>query len=264
MSSAAVPRWAAPGSWARIQDLILPIGMIASVLVIMVPVPAELMDLLLAANITIAVIMLLTTLYVRTPLEFNIFPSLLLATTLFRLVLNVATTRLILTRAGSDGLLAAGGVVRTFGQFVTGGAAGTDNIVVGLIIFSIIVVIQFVVITKGATRISEVAARFTLDGMPGKQMAIDADLNAGMIDQREAQRRRQEITQQADFFGAMDGASKFVRGDAIAGIIIILINIVGGLFIGIVQNGHEPRSTPASCSPRLRSATGWSRRFPPS
>ena len=168
MSSAAVPRPAAPGPWARIQDLILPIGMIASVLVIMVPVPAELMDLLLAANITIAVIMLLTTLYVRTPLEFNIFPSLLLATTLFRLVLNVATTRLILTRAGSDGLLAAGGVVRTFGQFVTGGAAGADNIVVGLIIFSIIVVIQFVVITKGATRISEVAARFTLDGMPGR------------------------------------------------------------------------------------------------
>ena len=176
MPSVAVPRGAAPGSWARIQDLILPIGMIASVLVIMVPVPAELMDLLLAANITIAVIMLLTTLYVRTPLEFNIFPSLLLATTLFRLVLNVATTRLILTRAGIDGPLAAGGVVRTFGKFVTGGAAGTDNIVVGLIIFSIIVVIQFVVITKGATRISEVAARFTLDGMPGRQMAIDADL----------------------------------------------------------------------------------------
>jgi flagellar biosynthesis protein FlhA len=237
MSSAAVPRSAAPGSWARIQDLILPIGMIASVLVIMVPVPAELMDLLLAANITIAVIMLLTTLYVRTPLEFNIFPSLLLATTLFRLVLNVATTRLILTRAGADGLLAAGGVVRTFGQFVTGGATGADKIVVGLIIFSIIVLIQFVVITKGATRISEVAARFALDGMPGKQMAIDADLNAGVISEREAQRRRQEITQQADFFGAMDGASKFVRGDAIAGIVIILINIIGGLFIGIVEAG---------------------------
>ncbi len=237
MSSAAVPRWAAPGFWARFQDLILPIGMIASILVIMVPVPAELMDLLLAANITIAVIMLLTTLYVRTPLEFNIFPSLLLTTTLFRLVLNVATTRLILTRAGSDGLLAAGGVVRTFGEFVTGGATGADKIVVGLIIFSIIVLIQFVVITKGATRISEVAARFTLDGMPGKQMAIDADLNAGAINEREAQRRRQEITQQADFFGAMDGASKFVRGDAIAGIVIILINIIGGLFIGIVGKG---------------------------
>jgi flagellar biosynthesis protein FlhA len=144
---------------------------------------------------------------------------------------------LILTRAGSDGLAAAGGVVRTFGQFVTGGATGADKIVVGLIIFSIIVLIQFVVITKGATRISEVAARFTLDGMPGRQMAIDADLNAGIIDEHEAQRRRQEIIAQADFFGAMDGASKFVRGDAIAGLVIILINIVGGLFIGIVEVG---------------------------
>ena len=235
MPAAAATRTASPGPWARIQDLILPIGMIASVLVIMTPVPAELMDLFLAANITIAVIMLLTTLYVRTPLEFNIFPSLLLATTLFRLVLNVATTRLILTQAVTDGEMAAGGVVRTFGKFVTGGATGADNIVVGLVIFSIIVLIQFVVITKGATRISEVAARFTLDGMPGRQMAIDADLNAGAIDQREAQHRRQEITQQADFFGAMDGASKFVRGDAVAGLIIILINIIGGLFIGIVQ-----------------------------
>ena len=240
MSSATVLRPAAPGPWARITDLILPIGMVASILVILVPVPAALMDLLLASNITIAVIMLLTTLYVRTPLEFNIFPSLLLATTLFRLVLNVATTRLILTRAVTAKLMAAGGVVRTFGEFVTGGATGTDKIVVGLVIFSIIVLIQFVVITKGATRISEVAARFTLDGMPGKQMAIDADLNAGVIDDREAQRRRQEIAQQADFFGAMDGASKFVRGDAIAGIVIILINIIGGLWIGIVEAGMSP------------------------
>lgn len=237
MSLAAVPRPAAPGLLARIQDLILPIGLIASILVILTPMPADLMDVLLSANITIAVIMLLTTLYVRTPLEFNIFPSLLLATTLFRLVLNVATTRLILTRAAVDGELAAGGVVRTFGRFVAGGSTGADNVVVGLVIFSIIVLIQFVVITKGATRISEVAARFTLDGMPGKQMAIDADLNAGLIDQHEAQRRRQEITLQADFFGAMDGASKFVRGDAIAGIVIIFINIIGGLCIGIVKYG---------------------------
>ncbi len=178
--------------------------------------------------------MLLTTIYVRTPLEFSIFPSLLLATTLGRLVLNVATTRLILTHAESQGMMAAGGVVQSFGEFVAG-----DKIVVGLIIFVIIVVIQFVVITKGATRISEVAARFALDGMPGRQMAIDADLNAGMIDEREAQRRRTEVTQQADFFGAMDGASKFVRGDAIAGIIITLINIVGGLVIGVVDAGME-------------------------
>ncbi len=152
-------------------------------------------------------------------------------------MLNVATTRLILTRAAADGLLAAGGVVKTFGEFVTGGSTGIDKIVVGLIIFAIIVIIQFVVITKGATRISEVAARFALDGMPGRQMAIDADLNAGTIDEREAQRRRKEVSQQADFFGAMDGASKFVRGDAIAGIIITLINIVGGLFIGMIESG---------------------------
>jgi len=232
MASDVVPRASGGFSLARAQDLILPVGIIASVLVIMVPLPAGLMDLLLAANITIAVIMLLTTIYVRTPLEFSIFPSLLLATTLFRLVLNVATTRLILTRAETAGLLAAGGVIRGFGEFVAG-----DKIVVGLIIFAIIVLIQFVVITKGATRISEVAARFALDGMPGRQMAIDADLNAGTIDEREAQRRREEITRQADFFGAMDGASKFVRGDAIAGIAITLINIVGGLFIGVVESG---------------------------
>jgi flagellar biosynthesis protein FlhA len=218
--------------FARLQDLILPVALICSVLVIIVPLPAGLMDVLLSANITMAVIILLTTIYVKTPLEFSIFPSLLLATTLLRLVLNVATTRLILTRAGVDGAGAAGRVVQEFGRFVAG-----DQIVVGLIIFAIIVVIQFVVITKGATRISEVAARFALDGMPGRQMAIDADLNAGIIDEKEAQRRREEITRQADFFGAMDGASKFVRGDAIAGIIITLINIVGGLIIGVFQAG---------------------------
>lgn len=232
-----MPSGVAPGSGAapatrRGLELVLPIGFIASVLVIMVPMPSALMDLLLAANITVAVIMLLTTIYVRTPLEFNIFPSLLLATTLGRLVLNVATTRLILTRAGAEGLSAAGQVVKAFGEFVAG-----DKIVVGLVIFVIIVLIQFVVITKGATRISEVAARFALDGMPGRQMAIDADLNAGVIDEREAQRRRSEITRQADFFGAMDGASKFVRGDAIAGIMITLINIVGGLCIGVIEDG---------------------------
>jgi len=217
----------------RGQDLILPIAIIASVLVILVPLPTALMDLLLAGNITVAVLVLLTTVYVRRPLEFSIFPSLLLATTLARLVLNVATTRLILTRAATDKQNAAGEVITAFAQFV----AGDGKIVVGLIIFIIIVVIQFLVITKGATRISEVAARFALDGMPGKQMAIDADLNAGMIDEHEAQRRREEITQQADFYGAMDGASKFVRGDAVAGIIITVINIVGGLIIGMVEYG---------------------------
>ncbi len=219
---------------ARLTTFILPAGLVASLLVMLVPMPSALMDLLLSANIAVAVVMLLTTVYVRSPLEFSIFPTLLLATTLGRLVLNIATTRLILTRADSLGLDAAGGVVRAFGEFVAG-----DRIVVGLIIFLIIIVVQFVVITKGATRISEVAARFALDGMPGRQMAIDADLTAGLIDEKQAQRRRADVTRQADFFGAMDGASKFVRGDAIAGIVIILVNIVGGLFIGVAEAGHE-------------------------
>jgi flagellar biosynthesis protein FlhA len=217
---------------SRWQDLVLPLGLIASVLVIIVPLPPAALDVLLAANVTVSVIVLLTTIYVRTPLEFSIFPSLLLATTLGRLVLNVASTRLILTHGGDAKMHAAGGVIKAFGEFVAG-----DQLVVGIIIFVIIVVIQFVVITKGATRISEVAARFALDGMPGRQMAIDADLNAGIIDEKEAQRRREEITQQADFYGAMDGASKFVRGDAIAGIIITLINVIGGFVIGVVQEG---------------------------
>lgn len=214
--------------WNRWKDLIFPLAIISSVLVILVPLPPALLDLLLAANITASVIVLLTTIYVRTPLEFNVFPSLLLATTLARLVLNVATTRLILTGATADSMGAAGGVVEAFGNFVAG-----DRIVVGIIIFVIIVAIQFLVITKGATRISEVAARFALDGMPGRQMAIDADLNAGTIDEKEAQRRREEVTRQADFYGAMDGASKFVRGDAIAGILITIINIAGGFAIGL-------------------------------
>ncbi len=232
MATGVVPNAGASSPFARWQDLILPISMIASVLVLIVPVPPALLDMLLSVNITLSVIILLTTIYVRTPLEFSVFPSLLLATTLARLVLNVATTRLILTRAPLDGQLAAGHVVNAFGQFVAG-----NQLVVGLIIFVIIVIIQFVVITKGATRISEVAARFALDGMPGRQLAIDADLNAGIINNIEAQRRRKEVTQQADFFGAMDGASKFVRGDAIAAILITLINIVGGLVIGMVQGG---------------------------
>src|SRR6185436_11589010 len=163
------------------------------------------------------------------PLEFAVFPSLLLAITLFRLVLNVATTRLILTNTG--GTHAAGEVVQTFADFVTRG-----SLAVGLIIFLIIVVIQFVVITKGATRISEVAARFTLDAMPGKQMAIDADLNAGHITEQQARQRRDEISQEADFYGAMDGASKFVRGDAIAAIVITFVNVLGGLYVGMVDH----------------------------
>lgn len=198
------------------------------------PLPPLIMDVLLAANITLAVIVLLTTIQVKTPLEFSIFPTLLLTATLGRLVLNVATTRLILTRAGSNATGAAGGVIESFGDFVAG-----DQIVVGLVIFTILIVIQYVVITKGATRISEVSARFALDGLPGRQMAIDADLSAGTIDQKEAAHRREALTEQADFYGAMDGASKFVRGDAIAGVIITLVNIVGGLAIGVFDAGMD-------------------------
>ena len=216
----------------KYRDLVLPVGIIACLVVILVPLPTALMDLLLATNITVGVIVLLTTIYVKTPLEFSIFPSMLLATTLARLVLNVATTRLILTGAESDKMGAAGGVIKSFGEFVSG-----DSIEVGIIIFGIIVLIQFIVITKGSTRISEVAARFALDGMPGRQMAIDADLNAGLIDEKEAQSRRKEVASQADFYGAMDGASKFVRGDAIAGLAIMVINIVGGLYIGVIRLG---------------------------
>jgi|TARA_R110002072_G_scaffold97657_1_gene214730 flagellar biosynthesis protein FlhA len=216
----------------RYRDLVLPIGIIMCLVVILVPLPPFLMDLLLATNITVGVIVLLTTVYVSTPLDFSIFPSLLLATTLARLVLNVATTRLILTSTESGSGGAAGGVIQGFGEFVAG-----DRIEIGIIIFVIIVLIQFIVITKGATRISEVAARFALDGMPGRQMAIDADMNAGLIDEKEAQRRREEIANQADFYGAMDGASKFVRGDAIAGIVITLVNVAGGLYIGVMRYG---------------------------
>lgn len=219
----------------RVGELILPAGLIASLLVILIPLPAAVIDVLLVGSITLSVIVLLTTIYIRTPLEFNIFPSLLLAATLGRLVLNIATTRLILTQAEHHGQRAAGGVIETFGNFVAGG-----NVVVGMIIFAIILLIQFVVITKGATRISEVAARFALDGMPGRQMAIDADLKAGMIDNPTAQQRRHEVHQQADFLGAMDGASKFVRGDAVAGLIITLVNIMGGLVIGVFQLGMAP------------------------
>ncbi len=229
MPAAETVGWRA--AFAHNRGLVFPVLIVTAVLILVAPLPPMVMDLLLACNVTIAVVILLTTIYVARPLEFSVFPTILLGTTLVRLVLNVASTRLILTRAEEFGTHAAGGVIEAFGQFVSG-----DNIVVGLIIFIILIVIQFVVITKGATRISEVTARFALDGMPGKQMAIDADLNAGLITQDEAKRRREEITEQADFYGAMDGASKFVRGDAIAGIIITLINIVGGLYVGMVEH----------------------------
>jgi flagellar biosynthesis protein FlhA len=216
----------------KYRDLLLPVALISCLGVILVPLPPMLMDMLLAANITISVIVLLTTLYIRSPMEFNIFPALLVTTTLARLVLNIATTRLILTEVTADDTTAAGSVILAFGNFVAG-----DRLEVGLILFVIIFVIQFLVITKGATRISEVAARFALDGMPGRQMAIDADLNAGVIDEKEAQRRREGVQRQADFYGAMDGASKYVRGDAVAGIVVTTINIVGGFYMGYMHAG---------------------------
>lgn len=215
----------------RWPDFLLPIGIIACLMVVFVPLPPSLMDVLLAANISVAVVVLLTAVYVKTPLELSVFPSLLLGTTLARLALNIGTTRLILTRGAIDHEMAAGGVIQGFSQFVTG-----DNLAVGLVIFAIIVVVQFVVITKGTTRISEVAARFALDGLPGRQLAIDAELNAGSIDKTQAQQLRAETVAHADFYGAMDGASKFVRGDAIAGVIITLINIFVGLAVGMSHN----------------------------
>jgi len=222
------------GAIARSRGLIFPVLIVASVLVLIAPLPPFLMDLLLSCNITLAVIILLTTIYVGRPLDFSVFPSILLGTTLARLVLNVASTRLILTRGDEDGTAAAGHVIQAFGEFVAAG-----QLFIGFTIFAILIAIQFLVITKGATRISEVAARFALDGMPGKQMAIDADMNAGLITQEQAKRRRQEVTEQADFYGAMDGASKFVRGDAIAGIVITVVNILAGLGIGVFKHGMD-------------------------
>jgi flagellar biosynthesis protein FlhA len=220
----------------RHRGMVLPFAAIALLMVILIPLPPYMLDFLLVLNLTLSAIVLVTTIFVNSPLEFSVFPSLLLGVTLFRLVLNAATTRLILTagdraKTPEAAMAAAGQVVMAFSQFVSG-----NSLAVGVIIFIIIVVIQFVVITKGATRIAEVAARFTLDAMPGKQMAIDADLNAGVIQEAEARRRREAIAQEADFYGAMDGASKFVRGDAVAAIIITFVNILGGLYVGMVEH----------------------------
>jgi len=218
-----------PITFAAPSEMMAVIGVVTVLIVMIIPVPAMLLDFFLALNITLSITILLISMYTQKPLDFSVFPSLLLMTTLFRLSLNVASTRLILLN-GHDGAQAAGKVIKSFGGFVVGG-----NYVVGMIVFVILVIINFVVITKGATRIAEVAARFTLDAMPGKQMSIDADLNAGLIDEKEAKRRRSSIAREAEFYGAMDGAAKFVRGDAIAGIIITFINIMGGLVIGVLQ-----------------------------
>ncbi len=224
-------RFPAIGFFQRLQrqpDVAIVVGILGVLTLLIFPLPTPLLDVLLALNITVSLLILLVAIYVRHPLELSVFPSLLLVTTLFRLGLNVATTRLILGQAN------AGEIIRAFGSFVVAG-----NYVVGFIIFLILVLINFVVIVKGANRIAEVAARFTLDALPGKQMSIDAELNAGFITEQEARQRREQLAREADFYGAMDGAAKFVRGDAIAGLVITVINIVGGLIIGIAQRGMD-------------------------
>jgi len=218
-------------SFRKNSDIYMALALIGILALMIIPLPAFLLDVFLAANITVALCILLVCLYTTHPLDFSVFPSVLLVTTLFRLALNIASTRLILLH-GSEGVEAAGAVIKAFGQFVVGG-----NYVVGAVIFLILVIINFVVITKGAGRVAEVTARFTLDAMPGKQMAIDADLSAGLINEKEARTRRLKISREADFYGSMDGASKFVRGDAIAGIMIVMVNIFGGLIIGVFQQG---------------------------
>ncbi|MDH3351868.1 MAG: FHIPEP family type III secretion protein, partial [Gammaproteobacteria bacterium] len=213
-----------------LRGLGLPILVLAMLAMMLVPLPPLALDILFTFNIALSVAILLTTIYVGRPLEFAVFPTVLLVVTLLRLALNIASTRVVLLN-GHTGTSAAGKVIEAFGDFVVGGSYA-----VGLVIFAILVIINFVVVTKGAGRVSEVSARFTLDAMPGKQMAIDADLNAGVIDQDVARKRRAEIGEEADFYGSMDGASKFVRGDAIAGILILFINIIGGLIIGTTQH----------------------------
>src|SRR5512142_666184 len=213
------------------SDLALAIGMMAILVVLILPLPTWLLDISLALSLSFAILILMTAVFIRRPLEFSSFPAVLLITTMMRLSLNLASTRLILSH-GNTGTSAAGHVIEAFGKLVMQG-----NFVIGFIVFAILVIVNFVVITKGSGRIAEVAARFTLDAMPGKQMAIDADLNQGLIDEREARRRRDKISREADFYGAMDGASKFVRGDAVAGLLICAINIFGGFAIGMAQHG---------------------------
>jgi len=217
------------GAMLRRSDIALAIGMMAILVVLIVPLPPILLDFSLAISIIFSVLILMTSLFIQAPLEFSAFPTVLLIATMLRLALNLASTRLILAH-GHEGSAAAGYVIEAFGRFVMGG-----NFVIGIIVFTILVIVNFVVITKGSGRIAEVAARFHLDGMPGKQMAIDADLNAGLIDEKEARRRRKNLEDESGFFGAMDGASKFVRGDAIAGLLVVLINVLGGMVIGIIQ-----------------------------
>jgi flagellar biosynthesis protein FlhA len=225
----AFTRLADIGTMLRRSDIGLAVGMMTILVILILPLPPLLLDFSLAVSITFSILILMTSLFIQTPLEFSAFPTVLLIATMLRLALNLASTRLILAH-GHEGTAAAGHVIEAFGHFVMGG-----NFVIGIIVFTILIIVNFVVITKGSGRIAEVAARFHLDAMPGKQMAIDADLNAGLIEEKEARRRRKTLEDESGFFGAMDGASKFVRGDAIAGLLVVMINVIGGMVIGIVQ-----------------------------
>ena len=235
--AAAAGTAAGPGMGERLRgmnfhkEIFLPIGILAILILLLVPLPTPLLDFALSISITFSVVILLTVVFINSPRELTSFPTILLIATLLRLGLNVASTRLILSE-GHTGTAAAGRVIEAFGSFVAGG-----NYVIGIIVFAILVIINFIVITKGAGRIAEVAARFTLDAMPGKQMAIDADLSSGLINEDAARKRRKELETESSFYGAMDGASKFVRGDAVAGILITFINVIGGIIIGVVQQG---------------------------
>src|SRR5690349_6419886 len=213
------------------SDLGLAIGIMAILVVLILPLPTWMLDVSLAFSLSFSILILMTAVFIRKPLEFSSFPTVLLITTMLRLALNLASTRLILGH-GNEGTDASGYVIQAFGKLIMGG-----NFVIGFIVFAILVIVNFIVITKGSGRIAEVAARFSLDAMPGKQMAVDADLSAGLIDEKEAKRRRKELEGESNFFGAMDGASKFVRGDAVAGLLIVAINIVGGIIIAVAQKG---------------------------
>ena len=231
MSEVALKNPSMKNPWAAAARAALPMGVVGLIGVMIVPLPATALDLLISLNVALSMVVLLTAVYIERPVNFSVFPSALLLLTIFRLGLNIASTRRILLH-GNEGTGAAGSVIEAFGEFVVGG-----NLVVGVVIFLVLLAIQFIVINHGATRISEVAARFTLDAMPGKQMAIDADLNAGLIDEVEAKERRKVIQEEADFYGSMDGAVRFTQRDAVASILIVGINIIAGLIIGIVQSG---------------------------
>ncbi|HXQ13142.1 MAG TPA: flagellar biosynthesis protein FlhA [Caulobacteraceae bacterium] len=229
-SAGSAPTFREVWGWVARGEVALALGIVGIIVLLILPIPSFLLDMLLAISITSSVLILMTSLLIKKPLEFTAFPTVLLVATLFRLGLNIASTRLVLGH-GHEGTDGAGRIIQAFGELMMHG-----NFVIGVIIFAILVIVNFVVVTRGSSRIAEVAARFTLDSMPGKQMAIDADLSSGLIDQEEAKRRRKELEQESTFFGAMDGASKFVRGDAMAGLMIVAINVIGGVIVGVVQH----------------------------